>query len=206
MKLRTPRPHARSAWLDPRFLVGLVLVVASIAGVWLVVAGARQTTPALVAARTLVAGEAVSPGDVRVVEVALGQLDDAYAEALETGAVAARTVPAGELVPADALATAAALRTTIVVVPSVSAVPASVGPGSRVEVWVAPRTGQDGYDTPRILIADATVAAVVADDSLVAVGGVSLEVVVPRSDVASLLDALAGEGLLSVVPATGSVG
>ncbi|MFT4211593.1 MAG: flagella basal body P-ring formation protein FlgA [Microbacterium sp.] len=206
MNVRTPRPRARSVWLDPRFLVGLVLVVASIAGVWLVVAAARQTTPVLVAARTLVAGDAVASGDVRVVEVALGQLDDTYAAALEAGAVAVRTVPAGELVPADALDTAEAVRTTTVVVPSSTAVPASVGPGTRVELWVAPRAGQDGYETPRILIADATVAAVVADDSLVATGGVSLEVVVPRSDVAALLEALADEGLISVVPATGGAG
>ncbi len=206
MNAPVPRPRARSAWLDPRLLIGIVLVAASITGVWLVVTAARQSSPALIAARTIVAGETVSSGDVRVVDMALGALDDVYTQAWEPGAVAVRTIPAGELVPAGALATAEDVRTTTVVVPSSTGVPASLAPGSRVEVWVAPREGDDGYAAPRILIADATIAGVVDDDALISSGGISLEVVVPRSDIASLLGALADEGLISVVPAAGGAG
>lgn len=201
-----PRPRARSVWIDPRFLVGILIVVVSIAGVWIVVAAARQTQPVLVAARTLVAGEPVAQGDVRIIEAGLGDLAARYAVpgALAGGAVAVRTVPAGELVPADALGGADAARTTTVVVPSSTAVPATVDAGSRVEVWVAPRGAEGVSEPPRILVADATVARLVADDALVSGGTTSLELLVPRADVADLLAALSAESMLSVVPATGA--
>jgi hypothetical protein len=201
-----PRPRARSVWIDPRFLVGILIVVVSIAGVWFVVAAARQTAPVLVAARTLVAGETIAASDVRVAEVALGQLSERYAApgSVGDGSVAVRTVPAGELVPSDALGPADAARTTTVVVPSGTAVPAAVTAGSRVEVWVAPRVAEGEYDTPRILVADATVARLVEDDALVSSTGASLELVVPRADVADVLASLSSDALLSVVPATGT--
>jgi hypothetical protein len=201
-----PRSRARSVWVDPRFLVGILIVVVSIAGVWFVVATARQTAPVLVAARTLVAGETVGSGDVRVAEAALGQMAERYAEpgSVEEGSVAVRTVPAGELVPADALGPADAARTTTVVVPSGTAVPASVAPGATVEVWVAPQVGEGEYESPRILVANATVARLVEDDALVSSTGTSLELVVPRAEVADLLAALSTDALLSVVPATGA--
>ncbi|WP_460774874.1 SAF domain-containing protein [Microbacterium sp. GXF7504] len=207
MTSTTPRPRARSVWVDPRFLIGIVVVAVSIAGVWFVVASARQTAPVLVAARTLVAGEPVRSGDVRVTEVALGTVADDYAVpgALADDAVALRTVPAGELVPVDAVGTAEAVRTTVVVVPSGTAVPAAVAAGTRVEVWVAPAGTDGAVEPPRILVADATVARLVADEALVASRGASLELVVPRADVPDLLAALAADAVLSVVPAAGGV-
>lgn len=207
MTSTTPRPRARSVWVDPRFLIGILVVAVSIAGVWFVVASARQTAPVLVAARTLVAGEPVRGADVRVTEVALGAVADGYAVpgALADDAVALRTVPAGELVPADAVGTAEAIRTTTVVVPSGTAVPAAVTAGSRVEVWVAPAAVDGEAETPRILVADATVARLVAEEALVASRGASVELVVPRADVPDLLAALAADGVLSVVPAAGAV-
>ena len=91
----------RAPWVDVRFLLGIVLIVASIAGVWFVVSAARQTAPMIAAARTLTPGEVITATDVRVVDVALGTLDEAYLapDELTIGAIATRTVNAGELVP-----------------------------------------------------------------------------------------------------------
>jgi len=207
MSSSTPRPRARSVWVDPRFVIGIVIVLASVAGVWFVVAAARQTTPVLVAARTLVAGEAVAASDFTVAQAALGGAAERYAApgAEREDAVVLRTVPAGELVPADALGPAEAARTTTVVVPSATAVPAAVDAGARVEVWAAPPDPEGGFATPRVLIADATVARLVADDAIVSARGPSLELVVLRADVPALLEALAAESLLSVVPVAGAV-
>lgn len=199
------RPRPRSVWIDPRFVIGILIVVASVAGVWFVVAAARQTAPVLVAARALVPGESIGSGDLRVAEVALGQAAERYARpgAVADGVVALRTVAAGELVPLEALGPADAVRTTTVVVPSSTRVPAAVAPGAPVEVWSAPRRAAGEYETPRIIVADAVVSRIVQDESLGAAAADSVELVVPRSGLAELLAALSGEAMLSVVPANG---
>src|SRR5690606_12319187 len=53
----------RPLWFDARFLIGIVLVVASAAGVWWVVHAARTTQPVLAAAHAIVPGQAVTAAD-----------------------------------------------------------------------------------------------------------------------------------------------
>lgn len=190
-----------------RFLVGIALVVASVVGVWLVVAAARQSVPVFAAARTIVPGDAVAADDLRVVEVALGPLVAAYASpaSLVPGVVATRTIPAGELVPQDALGQAQTIRTTRVVVHSATEIPAAVGPGGSVEVWAAPQLERGTFDTPRILVASATVVSVASDESMMGSEGAAVELVIDRADVADTLAAIAGGANLSIVPLAGVV-
>lgn len=201
----TVRAPRRAFWGDARFFLGILLVVASVAGVWLVVAAARHTVPVYAAARTIVPGEVIAPDDLRVVDVALGPLADTYlaADGLGDTAVATRTIASGELVPAASVGDADSARTTSVVVRSTVDVPASVTAGTVVEVWAAPPLEQGEYDDPRILVADATVVSVTQDDSMIGGGAAALELVIPRADVAATLAAMADEAALSVVP-TGS--
>ena len=202
----TPRQRPRALWADARFLIGVVLVLVSIAGVWFVVASSRQTVPVYAATRTIVPGESISPSELRVVDVALGSLEGAYAsgDTLPADAVATRTIPAGELIPATAVGEASDVRTTTIVVPSSTAIPASIDVGTPVEVWAAPLDDQGVRQAPRILVADAAVAALASSDSVMATNAPSIELVVPRESVADVLAALAGEATLSVVPAQGA--
>lgn len=199
------RPTRRAFWGDARFLLGILLIAASVAGVWFVVAAARQTAPAYAAARTIAPGQVVDADDLRQVDVALGQLGDAYLAPGDRreGLVATRTIAAGELVPADAVGDPEQARTTNVVVQSSVDVPASVDAGTVVEVWAAPLLEAGDYDEPRILVADATVVSVSRDDSMMGGGTAALELVIPRADVAATLAAIADESALSVVPTLG---
>ncbi|KJL44075.1 MULTISPECIES: SAF domain-containing protein [Microbacterium] len=201
--LRTPR---RAFWADARFFLGVLLVAASVVGVWLVVSAARQTVPVYAAAHTIVPGEAIGTGDLKVVDVALGTLSGTYltADDLDRPVVATRTIEAGELVPAASVGDPSSARTTSVVVRSAVDVPASVEAGSVVEVWSAPLREQGAYDEPRILVADATVVSVTRDDSMIGGGAAALELVIPRADVPATLAAMADESALSIVPTTGS--
>ncbi|WP_194409065.1 SAF domain-containing protein [Microbacterium cremeum] len=201
---RAPR---RAFWGDARFFLGILLVVASVAGVWLVVAAARQTVPVYAAARTIVPGQVIAADDLRIVDVALGPLADTYLSPDDLGdaAVATRTIASGELVPTASVGGADSARTTSVVVRSTVDVPASVTAGTVVEVWSAPPLERGAYDEPRILVADATVVSVTRDDSMIGGGAAALELVIPRADVAATLAAMADEAALSVVPTgTGS--
>lgn len=192
----------RAFWADARFFVGIALVVASIAGVWFVVTSARVTVPVLAASDTIVAGEVVSSSSLRVVQVSLGAASAAYISPGELGdaRVATRTIGAGELVPAEALAPAASSRVTTVVVTSSAEVPGTVTSGSVVELWAAPRLERGEYGVPEIIVADAIVRSVGKPTTGVGRSGVSLELVIARSEVATTLGAVASEWSFSVVP------
>ncbi|MDD7945053.1 SAF domain-containing protein [Microbacterium sp. NE2HP2] len=191
---------------DARVIIGVVLVSISVAGVWAVVSAARQTSAVLTAARTIVVGETVEAADLRVVEVALGSADDIYAApgALEPGGVATRTIPAGEFVPRAAVASPDDVEVTTVVVQTAGAVPGSVSPGTRVEVWSAPQRERGVFGEPRILVREATVRAVQAGDGLMAQQrSAAVELVVARTDVSAALAAVAAGDAVSVIPAAG---
>lgn len=204
--LESVRARPRAFWADARFFLGIVLIIASIAGVWLVVAAARQTVPVFTASRTLVPGEVVASDDLTVVDVALGQIGDAYLVpgGLADGTVATRTIEKGELVPQSAVGDAAQARVTAVVLRSAIDVPASVTAGTTVEVWAAAALEQGRFDTPSILVPDATVVSVTRDESMIGGGSAALEVVIPRAEVAAALAALANGSALSVVPTGGA--
>lgn len=196
------RPR-RAFWGDIRFVIGIVLVALSIAGVWLIVSSAGRTTPVLQANRTIVQGEALVSGDFQVVEVGLGQLTEDYLapQDLEPGLVAARTLTEGELVPMTALSDADAGRTTTVVIESSTGIPAGVEAGTVVELWQAPVL-EDGrsHDVPRILVGDVIVSSVVEQEGMLSSDATTVEVVIDRSDVADVLAAITGGSVLSVVP------
>ena len=202
--LEPVRTRPRAFWADARFFLGLVLIIASVAGVWLLVTASRQTVPVLAAARTIVPGDVVSADELRVVDVVLGPSETTYLAPgdLGDGLIATRTIGEGELVPAGAVGAADAARTTTVVIRSATDVPAAVAAGTVVVVWSAPPAEQGRYGIPSILVADATVVSVSHDESMIGGGTASLELVIARSEVADTLAAIASEAALSVVPVT----
>lgn len=157
----SPRPRRIGVpgWLDLRLVLGVVLVLASVAGGALVVSRARETQPAVVVTHDLAAGTVLTADDVAVRQVQLpGRGRGVY-----LGTVAAavhreltRAVAAGELLPAAALRVTPA-GTTLTVPLEPGAAP-DLRAGQRIEVWVS---------TPacasRVLLADVTVQAVHVD-------------------------------------------
>lgn len=205
MSITEAQPRPRAFWTDVRFVLGLVLIAGSIAAVWVVVAAARQTAPALVSGRTIVAGEQIARDDLAVVDISLGQLETAYLAPgeLEPGAVARRTIPQGELVARSAVGDAGGTRTTTVAFAVDGHVPSAVVAGDAVEVWVARRTEPGGFSRPRVLVADASVLSVSRSEAVMGGSATALELVVERGEVAAVLGALADESRLSIVPAVG---
>jgi hypothetical protein len=206
MTLTDARPRPRAFWADARFILGIVLIIGSIAAVWAVVAASRHTVPVLAAHRTIVPGEVIDIDDLQVADVALGLRAEAYLapDDLRPGTVAVRTIGAGELVARASVGPADSARTTAVVIHTDDEVPAAVSVGAVVEVWAAPQTERGRFDAPHVLVADATVLSVSRADSVMGGGGTSLELVIPRTDVAATLAAVADESRLSVVPVAGT--
>jgi len=194
----------RALWLDVRFIIGIVLVVASAIGVWAVVHAARTTRPVLVAAHAIVPGQTVTAADLVELDARLGDAEPKYLEpsALAEGMVATRGIAEGELVPVAAIGSADDVELTSLVVRSAFDVPAGVVAGSAVELWATPLTGPGEYGEPLVIVPHAVIAEVRVDDSMVSRAGADLEVVVARDDVEIVLEHVAGGSAMSAVPAS----
>lgn len=192
---------ARRTWMDPRLVIGVALVLASLAGVWFVVQQSARTESAWSATRTLLPGDTVSAGDVERVEVRLPQSQDRYLDAAAdpVGMVVASTVGEGEVLPLRALGSAAGLDRAAVVIDIQGALPRAVQAGSLVDVWTA-APSDDGYEAPAVLVDDAIVVGVLEDDGILASSAQQLELLVPIDETAVLLEAMSNEHVLSVVP------
>ncbi len=156
----------RARWLDARLVIGLLLVLGSVAIGARVIAAADETTLVLVATDDLEPGMIVGPSDLREQAVRIDSGLGRYvaAESSLDGYVVLRPVGAGELIPAAAVAPSDAgvtkdLRYLTMAIPS-SERPAGLGRGTHVDVWVDPDDGAGSADEPRVaeqLLADAVV-------------------------------------------------
>lgn len=194
---------ARRSWMDPRLVIGVALVLASLAGVWFVVQQAARTEIAWAATRTLLPGETIAGADVQQVEVRLQQSRGRYVDASTTpvGMVVASTVGEGEVLPLRTVGTQASLDRAAVVIDVGSALPTAVRTGALVDIWTAAPT-EDGYGSPAVLIDSAIVVGVLEDEGILASAAQQLELLVPTGQTAVLLEAISNEHMLSVVPLT----
>ena len=220
---RSPREGAarpsrrRSFWFDPRFAIGLALVVVSVLGVDALVNAANASVQVLAARSTLTPGERVHVSDLVPTSVRVGRTAGLYLEASDvpsSGLVVTRSVAAGELVPQTAVGSRAGQSLTSVVVSVDSALAASIVPGSRVDLWSAhtsvPATAASGSDdssvapdssgAPTVLVSAAIVVRLVDQKNLVASNGSAVELLIPKSETATVLDAMANGAVLSVLP------
>ncbi len=199
----------RSFWFDPRFLIGLVLVVVSVVGVVGLVGAANASVDVLAARSTLTPGERVHASDLVPTSVRAGSTEKLYLRAGDvppTGVIVTRAVAAGELVPSSAVGSQAGADLTSVVVSLNTALAASIVPGSRVDLWSADAVqatetgGGSGFAAPTVLVSSAIVVRIVDQKNVVASNGSEVELLVPKDATASVLDAVANGAALSVVP------
>jgi len=203
MRLRRPR------WKDPRLIVGIVLVLASVLMGSLLISRLSETTPVLVARSPLVPGDPIRPESLSMVEIRLGEQVGAYVgsiDAIPDGAVTTRAVDAGELLPISALGQSADVPLRPVVIPVDSAVAESVVIGATVELWhTSPGPSQGDRASARMLVPDAVVRRIDEGSSL-GMRSMAVEVLVPAGDLASVLEVLGEDGRLDVIGVPGAHG
>ena len=202
-----PAPPAnrlrRPSWRDPRLIIGLLLVVMSVAaGSWIVDA-AQGATPVWVARGTLTPGSELTEQDVEVADVRLtGSQLAGYLDATEpvpAGLVVLRTVQAGELVPRSALGDQAALDVRPVPI-SVPDPGAALVEGAVADLWFVP-AHDDGE--PYVLAQALTVAEVTGPSGAFSQGQTVVHVLVPEAELPVVLAATAGPGDVRIVPVLG---
>ncbi len=150
----------RRQWRDPRLAVGVVIVLASVLLGARLLGGADDTVAVYRATGDLAAGQRVGPEDVAEASVRFASAEDAgrYVDAgddLADGTVLLRDVSEGELVPRSALGAAgSATLTEVPLSVADDAVPAAVGRGSLVDVWVTPADTATGRPAKAVLVLD----------------------------------------------------
>jgi hypothetical protein len=204
-------PRRRRLTLDPRLVIGLLLVAASVAAVTVLVGAADTRVAVYAAAEALAPGDRVDAGDLVERRVSLDGAEELYLQVgsvPDDGIVVAQPVAAGQLVPLSAAGSVDGMRATSLVLHLSGPVSTVVETGTLVDVWGVTllddvQPGDSRAGTPVVLVAQATVVRVLDEESLIAgAGGGSstVEVLVPRSRVARLLQAIAHGDALAVVP------
>jgi len=199
--------------VDVRLVIGLLLVAASVAAVTLLVGAADRRISVYAAAESLAPGDRIDADDLVERSVALDGAEELYlavGDVPADGIVVAQPVAAGQLVPLSAAGSVDGQRATSLVLQLAGPVSTVVETGTLVDVWgvTLPDGGQPGETTtgtPVVLVSQATVVRVLEDDALIAgtgtaAGASTVEVLVPRSRVARLLQAIAHGDALAVVP------
>lgn len=192
--------------LDVRLVLGVALVAASVVAVTVLVGAADRRVAVYAAAEALAPGDRVDAADLVERSVALDGAEDLYllVEQLpEGGFVVAQPVAAGQLVPLSAAGSPDGARATSVVLQLAGPVSTVVQTGSLVDVWGVALLEQGETGTPLVLASQATVVRVLEDETLIAGSGSAsstVEVLVPRTRVARLLQAIANGDALAVVP------
>jgi hypothetical protein len=198
---RTPR----SFWFDPRFAIGIGLVVLSVLGVFAVVSAADRSVLVYAARSALAPGDRVHATDFDARAVRLGTLGSRYlseGDVPKAGFVVTRPVSAGELVPTSAVGDVAGVRVASVVVSISGDLARSVGEGSVVDLWSARQTPDNAFGPPSVLVGSATVVRVIAPQGVITDRTAqSVELLVPRAKTAAVLEAIANADALSIVPA-----
>ncbi|MES2092904.1 MAG: hypothetical protein V4531_03700 [Actinomycetota bacterium] len=183
-----------------------MLVVLSVLGVVAVVAATDSSVMVYAARSSFSPGDRVNASDFDARSVRLGSLGGRYlldGDIPRAGFVVTRAVSAGELVPASAVGDVVGVAWASIVVSVDGELARSVGEGRMVDVWSARETENGVFGPPTVLVASATVVRVIAKDGVIADRSQqAVELLVPRTKTAAVLEAIANTDALSIVPSS----
>jgi hypothetical protein len=178
--------------------IWLAAVAVGLALTYLVMS--RPLPEYLVASADLASGSRVELAQVATTRLALEGIAGRYLkpEEFHAGLVLTRPILEGELIPASALSEVTnPAFTQLVLRPST--LPASqVRVGNRVAIWVA--TARDELTMPRLLVGAAEVTAILEPEGLFSDALPSVQVLIPRTSVSALIQALAARQEIYLLP------
>lgn len=200
----------KPSWKDPKLIVGILLVLASVAGVISLVGAADQTAEAYTAREAIAVGEKVTVDKLNRVKVRLGDLEQHYltpATGVADGLVAAQRIGKDQLVPRANLGQPDALGRKPVAVTIDETLPAQAVAGSRVDVWVALPDTRNGFSQPTLLLPGAEIAQITpGSTALGSARSTVVMVLVADGQMPDLLGAQANKAKISVVWNPGGTG
>ncbi|MCC3267959.1 hypothetical protein MUG94_12615 [Arthrobacter gengyunqii] len=209
MQASAPRLK-KPSWKDPRLLLGILLVLASTAGVVALVGSADQTTEVFAVDEAIPLGTLVAAEDFAVVQVRLGDVSETYlpaSEGIPENAVASSLLRKGELLSRADLGKADELDRKPVGLRVDDPLPAETEAGSRVDVWMSMPDERNGFKEPKQILTAAEISELTIDESVLGANrATQLMVLVEDGDLATLLNAQSNGAKIAVVlnPAAGA--
>ncbi|WP_285726284.1 hypothetical protein [Psychromicrobium xiongbiense] len=199
----------RPSWKDPRLLIGLLLVLASVAGVVALVGNVDRTVSVYAAAQDIGVGQKLDQSVLLKVKVQLGDLQGSYllsAEDVPTDSVAVQAIRQGQLVARDSVGQTDALHRKPVALKLETPLPTGVRKGSLVDVWVlgpdakaGSPAGSASSESKKMLNAAEISEIKAAGSGLGADSSTTIYVLVPEQQLPQILTALASKATISVV-------
>ena len=174
MTTATGRTTRRRLRIDPRLLVGIGLVAASVIAVTTLVGAADARVAVYATTEPLAPGDVVTADDLVLRSVALDGAEGHYLTVgglPGDGFVVTRAVAAGELVPRSAAGSTGGLRATAVVLELSMPLSAAVTPGSLVDVWSSTAGDEGTPGPPTVVVPDATVVRVLLVPAFMRIAG-----------------------------------
>lgn len=200
----------KPSWKDPKLLVGILLVLASVVGVISLVGAADQTAEAYTAREPIAVGEKLTADKLNRVKVRLGDVEQHYltpATGVAEGLVAAQRIGKDHLVPRGSLGQPDSQGRKPVAVTVEEALPAQAVAGSRVDVWVALPDDRNGFSQPSLLLPGAEIAQITpGSTALGSARSTVVMVLVQDGQMPDLLGAQANKAKISVVWNPGGAG
>ena len=193
----------KPSWKDPRLLVGVLLILASVVGVISLLGSADKTTEVFVAREAIAVGEKLTPDNVSRVKVRLGEVESHYITAesgMPDGLVAVQRIGKDQLLPRESLGAVDVLDRKPVAVTVQETLPEQAVAGTRVDVWVSMPDARNGFTQPKLLLPGAEIAQVSpGSTALGSSKSTVLMVLVGDEHMPSLLGAQANDAKISVV-------
>lgn len=193
----------RPSWKDPRLLVGVLLVLVSVAGVVFLVGSADRTTEVYAARDGIAVGERLTPENVVRAKVRLGDTEQHYItveDGLPQDVVAMQRIAKDQLVPRASLGEVDRLDRKPVALSIEQTLPSQAVAGARVDVWVAQPDAKNGFSEPKLLLPGAEISEVTTGSTALGSSKTTvLMVLVEDKQMPALLGAQANEAKISVV-------
>lgn len=199
----------RPGWKDPRLLVGVLLVMVSVAAVVLLVRQADSRVEYWAAAQDITPGTVLKAEHLTAVSANLGDSAQGYLPAdqpVPDNMAAVATVRQGELLPAGGLAVRDPEERQQITVQVSDVVPEHLSNGDRVDLWVAfpDDTGRGFFEPEQVAVSAEVVGT---SESTTAFGaGVTgnVALMLGPEEVPEILGAQANGARMTIVPSLGS--
>ncbi|ABY23361.1 conserved hypothetical protein [Renibacterium salmoninarum ATCC 33209] len=194
----------RPSWRDPRLLIGILLVLVSVAAVVVLVGGADKTVDVYAAKSDIAVGHTINQELLERVKVRLDEVQDHYflaSDIFPGNAVAARRIPHGDLVAKSSVDQPQALARNPVAPTLEEKLPIGAKVGSRVDVWVSlPDAKTGGFVEPRLLLPGVEISQLDSESNgLGSARTTTVYVLAGKPQLPQILGALASKAKVSVV-------
>lgn len=200
---------AASRRIDPRLVIGVLLVVIAMVGAVSTVLSVQRTQTVFALSQPVASGQVIPAEALIPVSVTDDERVSLYlapGNRPEGELTATRPIGAGELVPLSGIGDADTSLTTVVV-PLTGSLQQQIGVGSGVELWAAMPSDRPGeFAAPEVLAPATQVVRIIEQERMVGAGEREIELLVPARILPTVLSAVANGAQLMVVPTSRPVG